>query len=84
MSQKTDHVHCDVFSAILRMHFRHGIPSNSSSSNKIPKRVPPQLIASSSPDAAPHVSNIVMQAGFAMLEVGSVPAKHTKNLLVKV
>lgn len=26
----------------------------------------------------------VMQAGFAMLEVGSVGAKHTKNLLVKV
>jgi len=26
----------------------------------------------------------VMQAGFAMLEVGSVGAKHTKNLLIKV
>lgn len=35
-------------------------------------------------DAALHATNTVMQAGFAMLEVGSVPAKHTKNLLIKV
>lgn len=26
----------------------------------------------------------VMQAGFAMVEVGTVSAKHTKNMLVKV
>lgn len=29
-------------------------------------------------------STSVMQAGFGMLEVGSVGAKHTKNLLIKV
>lgn len=31
-----------------------------------------------------HTARAVMQAGFAMLEVGSVGAKHTKNMLVKV
>lgn len=30
------------------------------------------------------IARVVMQAGFTMLEVGSVGAKHTKNLLVKV
>ena len=31
-----------------------------------------------------HAPCAVMQAGFAMLEVGSVGSKHTKNLLIKV